>query len=35
MELLFEFIFSIYVEMMMFVVPEEKASSKNTEELRF
>ena len=28
MELLFEFIFSIYVEMMMFVVPEEKASSK-------
>ena len=28
MELLFEILFEIYVELMMYIVPEEKASSK-------
>ena len=28
MELLFEFLFEVYIELMMFVVPEEKATSK-------
>ena len=28
MELLFEILFEIYLELMMFIVPEEKASSK-------
>ena len=28
MEFLFEFIFELYLELMMFVVPEEKATSK-------
>ena len=28
MEFLFEFIFGLYLELMMFVVPEEKATSK-------
>ena len=28
MELLFEFLFEVYIELMMFIVPEEKATSK-------
>ncbi|MBQ7331326.1 MAG: hypothetical protein IJW94_06010 [Oscillospiraceae bacterium] len=28
MELIFEIIFEVYVELMMYIVPEEKASSK-------
>ena len=28
MELLFEFLFEVYIELMMYIVPEEKASSK-------
>ena len=35
MELLLDIIFEIYVELMMYIVPEEKAASKNTEELQF
>lgn len=28
MELLFEILFEVYIELMMYIVPEEKASSK-------
>ena len=28
MELLFEFLFEVYIELMMFIAPEEKATSK-------
>lgn len=34
MELLFEFIFDIYLELMMYIVPEKRTRRKNTEPLQ-